>query len=302
VVQFLRKNWYYHQLNCSHESISWEVATEVAQLLQKPNNSQISRLVFHNCSITDDIFKLIVQNCKQKLTIIKLNSNNIRAEGILTLTNLNHFHALQYFDLGWNPLRDEGVLVLAKALKKGMFIKYLALEKCGISNQGAEALANCCIQNQSIGSLHLALNEIADRGAIELAKALPYLKTLSLSNNFIAGTGARELARALQSSPHLVALDLFGNQEIPSCIGESFAQGVRHHPSLKRLSLWSTQIEVRTRIEIMHYVSLLNSKKIRLLSYLLFCQNNSSLFGGLPLDLMKILAKMLFANPTDAIK
>jgi Ran GTPase-activating protein (RanGAP) involved in mRNA processing and transport len=70
-----------------------------------------------------------------------------------------------------------------------------------IGDEGAVALANALLNNNSLTDLSLGDNIIGDKGAVELANALAYnnhLKGLYLSNNKIGDVGGIALANLLK--------------------------------------------------------------------------------------------------------
>ena len=87
----------------------------------------------------------------------------------------------------------------------------------GISDAGAEALAQALHHNSTLTGLNLSNNSIGDAGAVTLAQALHHNSTLTrlyLSNNSISDAGAVALAQALYHNSTLTELDLTGNNGI----------------------------------------------------------------------------------------
>ena len=104
------------------------------------------------------------------------------------------------------------------SLKNFLNLKQLGLLNCGVSDAGAQAIA----QNLSaLTSLNLSGNSIGEAGAQAIAQKLSALTSLDLSGNSIGDAGAARLFRAFETSA-LTRLDLANNP----CVGETLSQEI----------------------------------------------------------------------------
>ena len=79
-------------------------------------------------------------------------------------------HTLQVLDLTNNPIGDEGIAAIARALDNAS-ISDLQLRLCSITATGAKSLAEGLINNHSIRSLHVEYNDFTVDGAIAILEA-----------------------------------------------------------------------------------------------------------------------------------
>ena len=131
------------------------------------------------------------------LTNLDLGGNNIGAEGIhLLLDNIKGNSALMTLELGYNPFGPEGAKYLTDALKFDLKISVLKLGWCKIGGgDGAKAIADLIMYNDSLSELDLRGNNLGNDGAIFLSRGLkahqnPKLKELDLGYNEIKDDGA----------------------------------------------------------------------------------------------------------------
>jgi Leucine-rich repeat (LRR) protein len=112
-----------------------------------------------------------------------------------------------------NNLGDEGASALAQVLISNQTLTYCNIASNGIGPKGiaalSQALAVCCLV-----SLNLMENSCGDKGAESLAQSLSgntRLITLNLSQNSIGDAGIRHLSKSLRSNSCLRVLDLENN-------------------------------------------------------------------------------------------
>ena len=66
-------------------------------------------------------------------------------------------HTLQFLDIGWNPIGDEGIAAIATNLNYSMISK-LHVQMCNITVTGAKALVECLVNNRNIKSVDIRWN------------------------------------------------------------------------------------------------------------------------------------------------
>ena len=109
----------------------------------------------------------------------------------------------------------------------------------GISDAGAEALAQVLHHSFTLKKLNLSNNSISGAGALALAKALRHnstLKKLNLSNNSISGAGALALAKALRHNSTLTILNVSENN-ISDAGVVALASALHYNSTLRRLNV-----------------------------------------------------------------
>lgn len=121
-------------------------------------------------------------------------------------------------------MRDDNVIVLAKALQKNSSLQELHLAtNYHIRNKGAVELAKLLLVNTSLKKLNLGLNDIGNKGAVKLAKSLVTNETLQVlnlrDNDKIDATGVAQMADLLQSNYSLIEISLdVNNKQITEII------------------------------------------------------------------------------------
>ena len=81
-------------------------------------------------------------------------------------------HTVQVLDISGNPIGDEGIAAIARALENAKISKlYVNSKLCKITITGAKSLAEGLISNHSIKSLDVSNNDITVDGAIAILEA-----------------------------------------------------------------------------------------------------------------------------------
>ena len=137
----------------------------------------------------------------------------------------------------------------------------LDLSCCGVSNAGAEGLAQA-LHHSTLTQLNLSENSVSGAGAVALAQALHHnsiLRELGLSNNSISDAGAKALAQALHHNSILRELDL-SNNSISDAGAKALAQALHHNSILRELDLSNNGISdagAKALAQALHYNSTL---------------------------------------------
>ena len=110
-----------------------------------------------------------------------------------SLKNLSSRSSLQFLDLSYNKLKDEGVKELSKNLPENL--KELILDGCEIGDEGCKSLASNLSRNSDVSRLDLCGNMITSQGAVYFASVIEStnLRRLDLSRNIIEKEGVDAL-------------------------------------------------------------------------------------------------------------
>lgn len=134
-----------------------------------------------------------------KLKELYLNDNNFGAKGMEAFAEVSKeaMAQLQVLRIGGNPIGDNGLTSLAKALHNGALpqLQVLYLNNNNIGDPGVQALANACAEMGALSQLKQLFfnkNRISDSGVYALKRAcadgaLSNLEKLNLSINNITG-------------------------------------------------------------------------------------------------------------------
>jgi len=169
-----------------------------------------------------------------KLKCLELNSNDIMAEGVLTLgTFLPRCAALETLNLSNLGFGDAGVLALADVLPECAQLANLNLN--GVKF-GPEALTRC----RSLRSLHVAhCQSIGDDGVVAVANAMPRWPGLvELSATGMCNTAAIALGAAMPRCPNLRSLRLVF-RDIDEDGVDAIAAALPHCTKLESLCMYN---------------------------------------------------------------
>jgi Ran GTPase-activating protein (RanGAP) involved in mRNA processing and transport len=168
-------------------------------------------------NLTDEDMEIVMRDAiiNKQCEELDLSKNNISSVGASIIAEaLNNNTTLKILYLRRNRLDDIGVRTIAKILslnncKLGM----LDLQSVGMTNEGAEYLAEMLKKNTQLVRLLLSNNEIDDRGVQRLANVLTHhnntLKTLRIDGNeSISDRIIDSLIEMLKHNPTLTCLDI----------------------------------------------------------------------------------------------
>lgn len=157
--------------------------------------ADLSILDLRNRALGDSGLKVLARYpFASGITHLNLNNNDLHDlnEGLDALAASPHLMRLVHLELEDNPgLGPRG----AQALASIGTLEHLTLNRCGLGDAGAQALA----QSSGLGNLErLELEDcdIGADGAAALAEAFPALRYLNLAHNGIGVGGARALAHS----------------------------------------------------------------------------------------------------------
>ena len=187
---------------------------------------------------------LSIKKCIFSAHALLVLARAIHHNSILQIKNVEKFWLTVYGD---NEAKDLSQLLveypdLVNRMNPLMNDKYIYC--VGISDAGAEALAQALHHNSTLTELNLSNNSISDAGTVALAQALHHNSTLTwvyLSNNSISDAGAVALAQALHHNSTLRELNLFNNS-ISDAGAVALAQALHHNSTLTELNLSNNSI------------------------------------------------------------
>ena len=168
-------------------------------------------------NLTDEDMEIVVREAmiNKQCTDLNLNYNKITSIGASIIADaLNNNITLEVLYLMGNLLSDMGVRTLTKVLSlNNSKVGALALQSTGITDEGAEHVAEMLKTNTKLGGLQLGWNEIGDRGVQRLADALTHHNT----------------------TIYLLFLDR--NKKVSDLSVDSLVEMLKHNQRLTRLNL-----------------------------------------------------------------
>eukprot|EP00042_Codosiga_hollandica_P033796 m.230288 g.230288 ORF g.230288 m.230288 type:complete len:389 (-) comp54269_c0_seq1:279-1445(-) len=152
------------------------------------------------------------------LTDLLLYRCSIGDQGAFIFSNCLIDHAestsLRVLDLGSNRFKSEAVQAISGLIRYVDALESLSLRSSDLHPHDVEEICSNLVDNSTLKTLDLRNNAIGDRGAEQLAAALPQtqLQILDLQNNSIGERGIHALVGALRASMFLVSLNLSDNK------------------------------------------------------------------------------------------
>jgi Leucine-rich repeat (LRR) protein len=173
---------------------------DLEPLVTSPEAANLAEVYLAYARITDSgAARLADSNYLKNVRNLWLSENQITAKGVKALLSPGAFPRLEYLNLDYNPLGDEGVLLFAPWLRRRGFDR-LNFYKSGLTGAGVVQLIQFgCLAG--VRSLTLSGNPIGDAAVIALAECadLADLEYLSVAN---CGT-TDAAAQALTATPWL---------------------------------------------------------------------------------------------------
>ena len=136
----------------------------------------------------------IINSLSKHDNTLLLRSSGLDLEAVTILAkNLSSRSSLQFLDLSYNKLKDEGVKELSRNLPENL--KELILNGCEIGDEGCKSLVSNLSRNCDVSRLSLCGNMITSQGAIYFASMIEStnLRRLDLSRNIIEREGVDAL-------------------------------------------------------------------------------------------------------------
>lgn len=230
-----------------NNGISADAARAIREIL--PSSKELRTLRFHNNMTGDEGAVELAAGVVGEAPLLEhfqFSSSRVGSEGGIALMEaLQGGKSLRSIDIRDNMYGPEGGAGLALALRSHTMLKEVYLSDLGLEDEGAlavvkalteassqvvilelggneitekvaPALATCIVTMRHLTRLNLMENELKDRGAIIVSKAikgrLDNLRELDLSVNELSRTGAVAAAEAIANKKDFKCLNLNGNQ------------------------------------------------------------------------------------------
>ena len=157
LTTFLHRNVYYASnvaVDLCDNNLSQKDALHIARML-----SFIEHLYLSSNPIGDTGASLIFKAVRETATlkILSLNNCGITSRGAEDISRtLSRNSTLEKFDIGMNYLMgDDGISLVAEALKQNKQLKELWIGDCGMTDKGAASLASALTVNNSLRMLNI---------------------------------------------------------------------------------------------------------------------------------------------------
>nr|XP_039267757.1 centrosomal protein of 78 kDa-like [Styela clava] len=129
------------------------------------HHSSLTHLNYTGCGLTcksaEAVAKLIKHQSTERHSEAWIDSLRYRQP------NLNSMTGLRRITLNHNPMiGDEGVRLIAEALKDDLWLKAVDLQNCGIGRDGANVLIETLNQNKTLLVLDVRFNPLIDRSLL----------------------------------------------------------------------------------------------------------------------------------------
>ncbi|CAK0782497.1 hypothetical protein CVIRNUC_005717 [Coccomyxa viridis] len=213
-------------LDFGNNNISAEGAEAIADIVKR---AHLKELNLYMNDIGDAGILKIASALEGDSSLVSLDvgGNNIEATGITALANALKGNAnLKSLELGYNPIKEKGAQALADVVKYDLKVETLKMGWCNVGpDDGAKAVADLLMFNNTIATLDLRGNGLMDAGAKHLGRALKEhtndkLTDLDLGYNEIKDEGACTLAQALKANPEFAPKELKVNANYITRFGQ----------------------------------------------------------------------------------
>ncbi|CAF2646263.1 unnamed protein product [Rotaria sp. Silwood2] len=221
---------------------------EIIRIDERCNKHEIQiNLLTDKINGTKDIYpynnlqlEINISKC-QSHTIIDLSKQQLLDRDMKTIVKQALIEKeCTRLDLGYNAITSIGASILADALKQNTTLEELDFHNNRVLDIGVHSLAKVLSLNTSIvKALGLGSNGITDKGAEHLADMLKTNRTitwLALAGNQIGDRGVQLLANTLaHQNSSLLVLSLHVNKSISDASIDVIIYMLQHNKSLKKL-------------------------------------------------------------------
>eukprot|EP00042_Codosiga_hollandica_P036109 m.272935 g.272935 ORF g.272935 m.272935 type:complete len:580 (-) comp54810_c0_seq3:389-2128(-) len=230
---FLAKDKHLKELNVSFNRITGPGCESLAKGLLLNTTLQKLSLIYNTIDDAGAEALAKVLRSSSVLEELLLYKCSISDSGIGALTEAildnSHAVALTTLDVGNNRFGSESLAALSSLISGIGTLRSLSLRGCDIRPVDLEEMCVHLRDNDSLKSLDLRNNKIADSGAKMLAEVLvcTRLEVLDLQKNSIGLEGMTALSDALRTSDSLSVLNLADNKV--ECTGQAFFPEMTSH-------------------------------------------------------------------------
>jgi hypothetical protein len=160
----------------------------------------------------------------KQCTALWLQQNEITANGAATIADaLRDNTTLETLELSGNRLLDKGIYHLTQTLMmNNSILKKLYCGSNGITDRGAQYIAQLLKKNRILTRLDLSFNEIGDRGVGRLATALVHFNTtlIQLSLSWNKSIGESSVGLLADMIEHHQAFEVFDVSNCSLCVAD----------------------------------------------------------------------------------
>ena len=273
-LMMIGSNHTLESLSLEQNGLEFSAGMAIAYLLSV--NRTLKELNLSSNTIPDDCGSAIAAAMADNDTLISLDlSANILE--LNTSRRVAHLlarsdSALQILALNQNPLRDEGVTMIAAGLECNTVLKELSLAETKISCASCSVIVASLQTNTTLERLNLANNKLRDTACIALSVALENnstLTSLNLQGNELRDNGVLRLTEMLKINATIERLNLGNNPMLTTKSYEALQSVlIDHNYSVQHLWLPTTVEMVMPNCKIPSFTLLNRLGRKRLLEEL----------------------------------
>jgi Ran GTPase-activating protein (RanGAP) involved in mRNA processing and transport len=202
-------------LSFAHQKIDPEELLAMRKAFEDSTYSEVETLDFENCNLNSDSLPSIAAMVAAfpSLQELRLSGNSFSASDGLEQLFQSLPSSIRTLDMSWNPLGNEGALLMTDWLRRAEHLQSLTLDACSFDETAAATLLAAIVECADILSIqHLSLNDLylTNKAHTEFLAGHLYqvlmlnkLTSISLNQCFLQSEGCRTVSYALRepSSP-----------------------------------------------------------------------------------------------------
>ena len=203
--------------------------------------SALTELYLSDNNITekaaDDIVTVLSHS--NKLKVLNLNRNDLKATGIIKIAKALQMCTLQQLEIEGNNATKKAANDIAAVISRNTNLQVLNLNDNNLQAQGIQLIATALQSTSSLTHLYVSNNNITKEAASSVAQALlsiPNLQLLHLNGNNLGTMGVIKIAESLQNISTLKKLQL-NNNGVTDVAAGSIAELLSHNNCIQELAL-----------------------------------------------------------------